>query len=176
VWITHILGSLDKKTKPCPHASLEAIAEAKTQRSAGQQVKDAKDRTASKHARSPSVTESTDATAPKKSKQSMLRTYTGHDMPFSPSEADAIQSQALRAIVSANAPFSIPEDPEMLTLFGMLRSQAPSIIPTGKVIGGRLLNESYTTVEGKLSKILEGQMLGLLYVPSTIMNCQLTEM
>jgi hypothetical protein len=90
--------------------------------------------------------------------------------------ANAIQSQALRVIVSANTLFGIFEDPEMLTLFSMLRSQAPSIMPMGKVIGGCLLNESYTTVEGKLSKILEGQMLGLLYVPSTIMNCQLTEM
>jgi hypothetical protein len=128
------------------------------------------DRTASKHIRSPSVTESTDAIAPKKSKQSMLRMYTGHDMPFSPSEANAIQLQALRAIVSANTLFSTFEDREMLTLFGMLRSQAPSIIPTGNVIGRHLLNESYTTVEGKLLKILEGQMLGLLYIPSTIMR------
>ena len=81
-------------------------------------------------------------------------------MPFSSSEADAIESQALRAIVSTNSPFSLFEDPEMFTLFRMLRSRAPDLIPSAKVIGGRLLNEAAATVEDKLSKILKGQVFG----------------
>ncbi|KAJ7865195.1 hypothetical protein B0H13DRAFT_2353121 [Mycena leptocephala] len=63
----------------------------------------------------------------------MLKTYTGQDMPFSSSEVDAIQSQLLRAIVSTNSPFGLFEDPEMLKLFGTIRSRAPDIIPSGKV-------------------------------------------
>jgi hypothetical protein len=85
-------------------------------------------------------------------------------MPFSTSEADAIQAQALRAIVSSNSPFGLFEDPEMLTLLGMLRSQAPGIIPTRKVLSGRLLDEASTTVHKKLSMILAGEALGLVYV------------
>ncbi|KAJ7077492.1 ribonuclease H-like domain-containing protein [Mycena epipterygia] len=129
------------------------------QRSTAKEAKDGAPST--KHARSASTAESKDATAPKKHKQTMLKTYTGQDMPFSSSEAEAIESQALRAIVSTNSPFGLFEDPEMLTLFGMLRSRAPDIIPSGKVIGGRLLNEAAATVEDKLSKILKGQVFGL---------------
>ncbi|KAJ7751786.1 ribonuclease H-like domain-containing protein [Mycena maculata] len=159
VWITHVLGSKNGRTLPCLFASPGATAEAKRQRS---EAEVAKGKAPSvKHARSASTTESNDARAPKKLKQSMLKTYMGHDMPFSSSEADAIESQALRAIVSTNSAFGLFEDPEMLTLFGMMRSRAPEIIPSGKVIGGRLLNEAASTVEEKLSKVLTGQMIGL---------------
>ncbi|KAJ7724310.1 ribonuclease H-like domain-containing protein [Mycena maculata] len=159
VWITHVLGSKNGRTLPCLFASPGATAEAKRQRS---EAEVAKDKAPSvKHARSASTTESNDARAPKKLKQSMLKTYTGHDMPFSLSEADAIESQVLHAIVSTNSAFGLFEDPEMLTLFGMVRSRAPEIIPSGKVIGGRLLNEAASTVEEKLSKVLTGQMIGL---------------
>jgi hypothetical protein len=89
---------------------------------------------------------------------------TGHDMPFSGSEADAVQAQALPAIVSSNSPFSLFEDPEMLTLLSMLRSQAPGIIPTRRVLSGRLLDEASTIVHQKLSQILAGEALGLVYV------------
>ncbi|KAJ7760892.1 ribonuclease H-like domain-containing protein [Mycena maculata] len=159
VWITHVLGSKNGCTLPCLFASPGVTVEAKRQRS---EAEVAKDKAPSvKHARSVSTTESNDARAPKKLKQSMLKTYTGHDMPFSSSEADAIESQALRAIISTNSAFGLFEDPEMLTLFGMMRSRAPGIIPSGKVIGGRLLNEAASTVEEKLSKVLTGQMIGL---------------
>jgi hypothetical protein len=148
-----------------------AKAEAATQRVALQTIQKAKNTkktlpstTTLKHARSGSTAESSDAAAPKKAKQSMLKTYTGHDMPFSGSEADAVQAQALRAIVSSNSPFSLFEDPEMLTLLGMLRSQAPGIIPTRRVLSGRLLDEASTIVHQKLSQILAGEALGLVYV------------
>ncbi|KAF7372440.1 DUF659 domain-containing protein [Mycena venus] len=80
-------------------------------------------------------------------------------MPFCSSETDAIQAQALRAIVSTNSAFQLFEDPEMPTLFGMMRSAAPAIMPWGKVVGNRLLNEAANTVEERLSAILTGQNL-----------------
>ncbi|KAJ6600160.1 ribonuclease H-like domain-containing protein [Mycena sp. CBHHK59/15] len=82
-------------------------------------------------------------------------------MLFSKSQAEAFQSQALRAIMSTNSVFSLFEDPEMLTLLGMARSLAPGILPSGKVVGGRLLNEAATTVDEKLSRVLKGEVFGL---------------
>ncbi|KAJ7892304.1 hypothetical protein B0H14DRAFT_2560358 [Mycena olivaceomarginata] len=114
VFITHILGS--RTTSACPHASKAAQTEAKAQREGGQAAKAAAPST--KRARSPSTAGSVDVTAQKKFKQTMLRTYTGNDMPFSAAEADAIEAQALRAIISSNSPFRLFEDPEMLTLVG----------------------------------------------------------
>ncbi|KAJ6612301.1 hypothetical protein B0H10DRAFT_1952450 [Mycena sp. CBHHK59/15] len=156
-WIIHILGT--KKDLGCSHASAEARAEARRQRDEGKGAKAAAPST--KHARSASEVKSQDATAPKNFKQAMLQTYTGHAMPFSASEADAIQAQALRAVVSTNSAFRLFEDPKMLMLFGMMRSLAPDIIPSGKVVGGHLLNEATATVDKKLSKVLAGQELGL---------------
>ncbi|KAF9060875.1 hypothetical protein BDP27DRAFT_1370138 [Rhodocollybia butyracea] len=79
---------------------------------------------------------------PKKQKQSTLKAYNGLDMPFSTNEASAVQAQALHAIVSTKSPETLFEDVEMLKLFGMLRKEAPAVIPSAKVIGGRLLNDA----------------------------------
>ncbi|KAJ6622526.1 hypothetical protein B0H10DRAFT_1944453 [Mycena sp. CBHHK59/15] len=57
-------------------------------------------------------------------------------MPYSDSEVAALQRQALHAIVSGGFPLNTFEDPEMLILFGMLRTTVPVIMPTGKVVGG----------------------------------------
>ncbi|KAJ6624566.1 ribonuclease H-like domain-containing protein [Mycena sp. CBHHK59/15] len=160
-FITHILGKRRASGAGCPYASAEAKTEAKTQRTAEAASK--AEEPSKKHARSTSTAESNDATVPKKLKQTMLKTYTGLDMPFSSSEAEAIEAQALRAIVSTNSAFNFFEDPEVLTLLGMMRSRAPDIIPSGKVIGGRLLDEAATIVDDKLSKILNGQALGAVY-------------
>jgi hypothetical protein len=129
--------------------------------------KAAKDKAPSgKHSRSASTADpdSNDATVSKKLKQTMLKTYTGLDMPFSSSEVEAIEAQALRTIVSTNSAFRLFEDPEMLTLLGMMRSRAPEIIPSRKVIAGRLLDEAASTVEQKLFNILKGQALGAVCI------------
>lgn len=52
----------------------------------------------------------------------------------------------------------------MLTLLGMMRSRAPEIIPSRKVIAGRLLDEAASTVDQKLFNILKGQALGAVCV------------
>ena len=80
-------------------------------------------------------------------------------MPVAPAEKDALQKQALRAIVSSGSPFQIFEDPEMKILFGMLRTTAPDV--TGKVVGGRLLNEAAEEVELNITKALRDQYIGL---------------
>lgn len=82
-------------------------------------------------------------------------------MPFSPSEADALQAQALRAVVSSGIAFRAFEDPEMKILFGMMRSTAPQIMPTGKVLSKRLLDAAAATIELQTQKILKKKNIGL---------------
>jgi hypothetical protein len=82
-------------------------------------------------------------------------------MPFSPSEKDAIQAQALQATILANHPFQVFEDAEVIKLFWMMRMAALSILPSAKVIGGSLLNDVAVVVEKKMDKILQGKNVGL---------------
>ncbi|KAJ7300362.1 hypothetical protein DFH08DRAFT_828525 [Mycena albidolilacea] len=44
-----------------------------------------------------------------------------------------------------------------------LLSQGPQILPSAKVIGGRLLNEGSESVEAKLATVLKGKNIGVLY-------------
>ncbi|KAJ6579385.1 hypothetical protein B0H10DRAFT_1962921 [Mycena sp. CBHHK59/15] len=74
-------------------------------------------------------------------------------MPFRAEEKAVFQKQALRAILF--------EDPEMKILFGMLRTMAPGIILTAKVVGGRLLNAEAAEVEEKIKKVMKGKVSGL---------------
>lgn len=94
------------------------------------------------------------ASAPKKPKQLSLTSYTfkGVDMPFSEAEAVAVQAQALCAVVSANLSFRVFEDPEVIQLLRLFREAAPGIIPSGKAIGSRLLNNAAQIAEKKLDR------------------------
>jgi hypothetical protein len=47
-------------------------------------------------------------------------------------------------------------------LFKMLRTAAPAILPTGKSIGGKLLNDASGKVEVELEKLLRGKMIGIV--------------
>ena len=49
----------------------------------------------------------------------------------------------------------------MVKLFWMMRSAAPEILPSGKVVGGKLLNDAAAKVESKLDKVLNGKYVGL---------------
>ena len=98
-----------------------------------------------------------------KLKQATLKTYQGVDMPFSQEETVAVQAQVLKAIVSANLSFWAMENPEMLKLFGMLWIAVLKIIPSKKVIGGQLLDETLGIVDSMLRRILTGKNLGLSY-------------
>jgi hypothetical protein len=156
-WIAHILGG---KT-PCPYASAEATAEATVQKT-GSGSSQKRQRTES------NSTPADVSEPPPKKKQSTLTglTFRRNDMPFGAEEKAAFQKQALRAIVSSGAPLQLFEDPEMKILFGMLRTTAPGIIPTAKVVGGRLLDAEAAEVEEKIKKVMKGKVLGLSYVRS----------
>ncbi|KAJ6607227.1 ribonuclease H-like domain-containing protein [Mycena sp. CBHHK59/15] len=149
-WIAHLIGGKSE----CGNASAEAKAEARAQREATNKKK-----------RPRPATPDTTEPQPKKHQpaqtQSTLTTYRKNDMPYAASEVAAVQRQALRAIVSGGLPLGAFREPEMLILFGMLRSTAPAIMPTGKVVGGRLLNEAAEEVDAKTVRALNDQNTGL---------------
>ncbi|KAJ6626260.1 hypothetical protein B0H10DRAFT_1942091 [Mycena sp. CBHHK59/15] len=152
-WIAHLLGGKNA----CPHTSAEAKADATAQRKEIQSNKwphpDTPDAVAEpaqkKHQQQPTLTQST------------LMAFRKNNMPYSDSEVAVLQRQALCAIISSGFPLNVFEDPEMLILFGMLRTTAPTIMPTGKVVGGRLLTSAATEVEDKVAKALKNRNAGL---------------
>jgi hypothetical protein len=153
-FITHILGRRGTNTA-CRYASEEAIKEAKAHRD---------EITSTKR---PLDDEPNVVSAPKRAKtmrQVPLKAYNALEMPFSASEKASVRVQALKAAISANLPFRVFEDIEVLKLFAMLRREAPAIMPSRKVLAGSLLNEVSAVVETNLAKILHGRDLGLSYV------------
>ncbi|KAF5320041.1 hypothetical protein D9758_018325 [Tetrapyrgos nigripes] len=171
-FVAHILGS--KQQAPCPYASDEAKTEAMKQKKPS---KDPHNKPTTKLKRQissldtdtlsePSSSLSTPASESnpplkKKLKQTELKRYTPRDMLLSNSEVEAIQQQALHAVVSTSSKEGLFEDVEMLKLIGMLRKEAVAIMLTARVLGGRLLDNEAKRVDKKLGDILRNQVLGI---------------
>ena len=121
-----------------------------------------------KHARSKSAASTSDQpqkqTKASTSVQTSIKphTYKVIDIPFSPVERDVVQAQALRAVISTNSAFRLFEDPKMQELFHLFRTAAPSVLPSGKSVRGKLLNDAAQSVEEKLLKTLKEQYVGLV--------------
>ncbi|KAJ6548268.1 hypothetical protein B0H10DRAFT_1969220 [Mycena sp. CBHHK59/15] len=134
-WIAHILGG---KTA-CTNASVEAKAEATAQRKETSDAKELK-----KHPRS--ATPDPMELLPKKHQtQSKLVTYRRNDMPFGVPE-----------IAAGSPSYCVGRTPAR-----MFRSTAPEVMPTGKVIGGRLLNEAAEEVEVRIENALKDKDAGM---------------
>ena len=99
----------------------------------------------------------------KKLKQTDLNTcvFQGIDIPFSEGEKAVIEAQALRATISANWAFQSWDDPEVKKLFWLLRTAAPSAMPSAKMVSTRLLNEAAENVKLKMVQRLKGRLVGL---------------
>ncbi|KAF8173539.1 hypothetical protein K438DRAFT_1772075 [Mycena galopus ATCC 62051] len=174
-WITHILGG--KGTTACTHVTDAARQEARVHKNiedakktgkqsglpvvAGGATLLAEASTSQKHGRSMSSS-ALDVPGPKRLKQGFFQVFTGKNQPFSPAETEEIQAQVLRATISAGMPFRVWENPEVLRLIGMFRSAGPAIIPSRKVVGGRLLNEAAGKVEVEVNLALQGREIGLV--------------
>jgi hypothetical protein len=65
-------------------------------------------------------------------------------------------------LISNSTSFCFFEDPEVHELFRMLRTTAPAILPTGKLISGKLLNNASEKVKLQLEKLLPGKMIGIV--------------
>ena len=157
--IAHILGG----ERPCRYASTTGVSKAK-QLWKDIQAKKGK----GKRERESDGEEGGDRSEPAPSwkrkaidraekHQQKLKTYKGINIPFSDEETEQIHAQFLRATLSANLPFSWVEDPKIIKLFTMFRSRAGDVIPSRKVVGGRLLKEEHERVENELKAKLEGK-------------------
>jgi hypothetical protein len=93
---------------------------------------------------------------PKKLKEAIIspHIYEGLDIPFSAGQADVIKAQCLHALISTGTSFCFFEDLEVQELFKMVRTAAPAILPTGKSISRKLLNDASREVEVELEKLL----------------------
>ncbi|KAJ7663539.1 hypothetical protein B0H17DRAFT_1211634 [Mycena rosella] len=143
-WIAHLIGG--KGVPACLYASAEAKAEATKQRAETKAKRDHPDTTVSAGPSSKKHKSQLEAD------QAVLKGFRRNEMPYSPAETDLFQRQSLRAIVSGGLPLRAFEEPEMKILFGMMRTTAPGVMPTGKVVGGRLLNAAASDVEMKITK------------------------
>ncbi|KAJ7166407.1 ribonuclease H-like domain-containing protein [Mycena crocata] len=90
-------------------------------------------------------------------KQSKLQVFKGIDIPFPQSQMEIIQTQFLRATISANLPFRWVINPEVITLFLMFRSAAGTVIPDRKALSGRLLTKESRRVAMNVGAILKGR-------------------
>jgi hypothetical protein len=100
----------------------------------------------------------------KKMKQAEIshHVFKGLDIPFHMAHTAMIQAQCLHAVILTNSSFSFFEDPEVVELLKMMRTAAPEILPSGKCIGGKLLNDASGVIEVELEGILQGWMIGLV--------------
>ncbi|KAJ6540907.1 ribonuclease H-like domain-containing protein [Mycena sp. CBHHK59/15] len=141
-WIAHLIGG----KAACLNASAEAKADAAAQR---------KQEESKKRARS----HSPDGTEPAPKKQQQLQgtltamVFRRNDMPYGKDEKDAVQRQALRAIVSGGLPLGPLKTTKCST--------APAIMPTGKVVGGKLLDAAAADVELETTKALKDKKAGM---------------
>ncbi|KAJ6605628.1 hypothetical protein B0H10DRAFT_1820812 [Mycena sp. CBHHK59/15] len=145
----------------CPHASASAKKVAKQEKGGKSTASTSKTSTAD--------ASSSDDGAPAKKKrkvfknvernmrQSELKVFRGIDIPFSDAQAEMIRTQFLRATISANLPFRWTLDPEIIKLFLMFRSTATDVMPSDKVVSGRLLDEETAKVDKQVVKALNGK-------------------
>ena len=155
----HILGG--KGINACIHRSDDAKAEAEIHCETLQKTK------ANNSKKRPAVESDTpddhDQGPPKKAKvmaQGKLKAFNAFDMPFSANEKPAIQLQTLRAVISANLSFLAFENPEVIKLFQMFRKGAAEVLPSGKVLSGRLLDDAAAGVVKDLKTVLNGRHIG----------------
>src|SRR5438552_2009517 len=86
-----------------------------------------------------------------------LKVYKGITVPFNDQQVAMVEKQFLRATISANLPFRWTEDPEVMKLFLLFRSTAGDVMPSRKVLAGRLLDEESSKVEGELVEALRNK-------------------
>ncbi|KAF8903395.1 hypothetical protein CPB85DRAFT_1377091 [Mucidula mucida] len=80
-------------------------------------------------------------------KQTHLKVFKGINIPFSALEKAAVQAQFMRATISANLPFRWTDDPEVISLFLMMRATADEVIPERCLLSGKLLNMAANNID-----------------------------
>jgi hypothetical protein len=90
---------------------------------------------------------------------------------FSKEEIAEIQNQALRAIISANLPYGVFDDLEMIKLMEMLQACTMDVLPSRKVVGGQLLNDAVEKIDDEMKGLFDGKNIGLSYIPPFLHKC-----
>jgi hypothetical protein len=158
-WVAHILGG--QGIAACPNASdaaKEDATAADTRKSTSNRDT-AENRTSQKRGRDVDNSKP----AAKKQKQSTLenKVFKGINIPFSQRETDAVHAQSERVVVACNLSERFFEHAEVQTLFTMFRSAASEVLPSGRLIGGRLLDEAARNVDERVKKELKGKRIGI---------------
>lgn len=153
--IAHLIGR-----NPCPHASEAARELAHTLKGLKKGGESGSTSTSSNKRKGASVI----TNVAKKMRQTELKVFRGVDIPFSEEEATAVERQVLKATVSANLPFRWIENPEIIKLFHMLRTQAYKVLPSRRVIATRLLREEGERVDADLKILFKEKYVTLSYV------------
>ncbi|KAF8194386.1 ribonuclease H-like domain-containing protein [Mycena galopus ATCC 62051] len=92
-------------------------------------------------------------------RQSSIAAYAckGIDLPFTADQRSDIADQFLRATQSANLPERWVEDPEVMKLFVMFRSQALDVMPSRRQLSGPLLKRASARVDAEITDIVKGE-------------------
>jgi hypothetical protein len=155
-WVAHVLGG--QGIVACPNGSAVAKADA-VAADTRKSTNNIQDRSSQKHARDGDSSQP----AAKKQKQSTLKNtvYKGISIPFSQRETKSVHAQSERVVVACNLAENFFLHPEVQTLFTMFRSAASEVLPSGKLIGGRLLDEAARNVDKRVKKELKGKRIGI---------------
>lgn len=156
-----VKGSMLPHLISCPHAWAAGKTWAKKEKAGKSKQKDDNDSGSGTDAEAPARKRKRFQRVEKEMKQTQLKVFKGLDIPFSDAQGEAVRTQFLRATVSANLPFRWTLDPEVIKLFMMFRSTATDVMPTDKVISGRLLDEEVRKVDKEVAKTLKGKYVTL---------------
>lgn len=169
--IAHILGG----EKPCRYASADAQEAAKVERASDQKKRkqvissdgDDTDTAGAKSSR-PAPSKKRKAIDRVEKSQSKLKLFKGIDIPFTKQEKELIADQFGRATVSGHLPFGWADDPEMIRLLLMFRSDAGSVIPSRYSISGPILEREAERIKDEVkSKVSEKPVTMSCVLPFT---------
>lgn len=156
LWVAHVLGG--QGIVACPNASVvvktDAVA-ADTHKS----TNNTQDWSSQKHTRD----RDSNQLASKKQKQSTIenKVYKGLSIPFSQCKTKSVHAQLECVVIACNLAENFFLHPEVQTLFTMFCSAALEVFPSGKLIGGRLLDEAARNVDERVKKELKGKQIGI---------------
>ncbi|KAJ7641651.1 ribonuclease H-like domain-containing protein [Roridomyces roridus] len=168
-WIAHLLGG--QGITRCPYASKKArdIARSKDTRKKRPPPSPTKltttesESTSAASLKRPADSQPSAAQPSKKQKSldTFLKPTKGVDAVFSDSHRTAIQAQCERVVVSCNLSEDFFTKPEVKALLKMFRSRAEDVLPSRKVIGGRLLTDAANLVDENVIKLFQDKYIGI---------------
>ncbi|KAH8800134.1 ribonuclease H-like domain-containing protein, partial [Flagelloscypha sp. PMI_526] len=160
-WVVHVLGG--KGIEACPNASSTAKKEAKAVDSRKSALGFAQSVTST--LKRPVIDVDAPEESPHKKKKSEMQStldakvFKGLSIPFSATQEWAIHQQAARVVIACDLPERFYEHREVKKLFAMFRTDGPRVLPSAKLIGGRLLDNEAARVDAHVGAELKGKQV-----------------